>query len=428
MFIEIKNQGEMDLNALVLIGASTKRGDPTKIGYFGSGLKYAMAVLIRYGVMPRIYIGNRLVDIQVNKREFRGHTFSQIMIDGEATSLTAEMGIDWEAWFAIRELYCNAVDEGECTLKIVDSETPQAGTTSIYIDNTANIFDELLLNWDKYFSEKRHDVMLTGKIDEHPNGFKAFFGGDEYVIYRRGVRCYHSKQKCLYHYDISRLDINEARTIRQSYDATWEPCRWLAVHADREAIKNVFDNWRDTIESHFPWESLCEYLSPTWLEVLGGRRMVVDLYAGNYLKEISQGNCVVLPSTLCHAIKKRWPKESHIVGMSDNYGNFLVVEKTPRQQSYIDNAIAFLFECGITVDQPVEVALFEDKSLLGAAVGGKILLSIECMEKGKREVVSTMFEEYIHIKHEVADCSRAMQQILFDKIITLYEEKTKVFL
>lgn len=429
MFIEIKNTGEMDINALVLIGASTKRGDSSKIGFFGSGLKYALAVLIRNGVMPKIFIGKREVAITIEKREFRNQTFSQIYIDGEPTSLTVEMGIDWEPWFAIRELYCNAIDEGQCSLKITEDLTPEDGSTSIYVENVNNIFNELLLNWDKYFSEKRHDLMFSAA------GIKAYSGDHgedvkdrEYIMYRRGVRCHHQKAKCLYHYDLVDVDINESRTLKMSYDATWAPVKMLALHADREVVKNIFDNWKDTMESHFPWESHAELLNETWLEVLGGRRCIVDLYAGSFLSEIAKGNCIVLPASLCHAMRKRWPKNVHVVGHSDNQGNYLVIEKSVRHMSYIDTARTFLFDCGYPVDMPVDVAIFEDKEVMGAAVNDRILISHECMERGKRAVTVCMLEEYIHIKYQVTDMSRAMQNLLFEKMMELYEEKTKVYL
>ena len=45
--IKITSKGEIDERAFSLLGASSKRDDNTKIGMFGSGLKYSLAYLLR---------------------------------------------------------------------------------------------------------------------------------------------------------------------------------------------------------------------------------------------------------------------------------------------------------------------------------------------------------------------------------------------
>ena len=44
------------------------------------------------------------------------------------------MGIDWETWFAIRELYCNALDEGEAKIGISQTLKGEDGKTKIYVE------------------------------------------------------------------------------------------------------------------------------------------------------------------------------------------------------------------------------------------------------------------------------------------------------
>jgi hypothetical protein len=46
-YLLIENKGEIDINALILMGGTTKREDESKIGFFGSGNKYAIALLLR---------------------------------------------------------------------------------------------------------------------------------------------------------------------------------------------------------------------------------------------------------------------------------------------------------------------------------------------------------------------------------------------
>jgi hypothetical protein len=56
-YIRIKNDGHIEPEALYLIGASTKVNDPTKIGQFGSGNKYALAYLLRSGYNVKVFAG-----------------------------------------------------------------------------------------------------------------------------------------------------------------------------------------------------------------------------------------------------------------------------------------------------------------------------------------------------------------------------------
>ena len=117
----IENKGELDVSSLILLGASTKREDDSKIGFFGSGNKYAIATLIRMGVGFRIFSGNNEVVITTNDINFRGRTFKQILIDGQQTSLTTDMGPQWEEWMALREWVSNSLDEGQSNI-VTDTE------------------------------------------------------------------------------------------------------------------------------------------------------------------------------------------------------------------------------------------------------------------------------------------------------------------
>jgi len=46
-YLKFKNNGEIQLEAITLLGASTKRTDNNKIGFFGSGNKFAILIAIR---------------------------------------------------------------------------------------------------------------------------------------------------------------------------------------------------------------------------------------------------------------------------------------------------------------------------------------------------------------------------------------------
>ena len=53
-YILVQNDEEIDILAFNLIGASTKRDDDNKIGFFGSGLKYSLAYALRNNIEIKI--------------------------------------------------------------------------------------------------------------------------------------------------------------------------------------------------------------------------------------------------------------------------------------------------------------------------------------------------------------------------------------
>lgn len=109
------NQGELDIRAVTTFGLSVKKND-NPIGYFGTGLKYAIAVLLREGCEIEIYSGKTQFKFYSQKDMFRGEECELIFMDGDDADhhqlpFTMALGRNWELWQAYRELYCNALDE-----------------------------------------------------------------------------------------------------------------------------------------------------------------------------------------------------------------------------------------------------------------------------------------------------------------------------
>ena len=182
----IQNKGEIEIESLFLLGASTKRNDDKKIGMFGSGNKYAIAALLRKEIPFRIFSGLTEFKITTQKVKFRENNFNVIYINGEKTSLTTDLGHEWETFFCLRELISNAIDENEYSIKINSEVHPEINTTKIYIEETEEI-TEILKNISKYFC-----------FNENPiNTFNTYYGNvsiynhdnDEEIFYRKGIRC-----------------------------------------------------------------------------------------------------------------------------------------------------------------------------------------------------------------------------------------------
>lgn len=420
-YLKISNEGLIDLNAFYLIGASTKRGEDGKIGFFGSGLKYGLAVLLRNKVDIQIYRDMERIKLSTRKKNFRGKEFNQIYIASKMTGLTLEMGIDWDVWYSIREIYSNSLDEPGSNIEVVEEIIPEFDKTCFFIEINAQIQD-LLSNWEKFFSQKREDLVFMN------DDLKVFCGGDEYILYRKGIRCHYRKYPSLFHYDMKDIEINESRTLKSSIDDTWHTAEVVMRNANKEIIRKIYDNEtsnKRTMEHMFRWRE--GWFNEDWLKVIGGRRLVVKEMAGHYQKEIAEGNVLILRKELVDALVKQFKNKIEVIGASDNFGEFHIIEANQKQRNYINEAKEFLARAGVHFSNPVEVAVFEDKSILGSVNGDTILIADRCFEQGKKEVCEALYEEYVHVRYKYNDCTRNFQTFLINQIVSMMEEKQGVY-
>ena len=115
--ITFSNPGTFDLRSATLIGASAKQCEDS-IGLFGTGLKYAIAILLREQQKITIISQGEesspptTYTFTTKEISMRGKSFSIICCNGEELSYTTEYGKKWELWQALRELYANCLDEG----------------------------------------------------------------------------------------------------------------------------------------------------------------------------------------------------------------------------------------------------------------------------------------------------------------------------
>jgi len=161
--------------------------------------------------------------------------------------------------------------------------------------------------------------------------------------------------------------------------------------------------------------------------VIGNRRLIKHEVSGHFKDEQAKGNCLILSTFLIRALKSQFGKQVVVVGeVGDNCG-FTILNKTEKQDNYIKESLDFLKKSGYEIEYPIEVCSFQDDGILGQAVGKKILISEHTFQQGKKKVTETIYEEFLHIKHGFSDCSRDMQEHLFNQIISMMEEKIGVY-
>lgn len=209
-YLKISNKGVLDPRLIFLMGGTTKSNDTTKIGTFGTGLKYAISFLIRNNVDFRLFVGEDEVIFNTESQTIGDNSFEEIYCNGKSMNITTHYGHQWVAWEALREIWCNSLDEGYENRSVVDSRSKIVGkdnTTTIYIQMTKEIKD-VVDNWGTYFlnATPLFEDETVGIFNNCNNPLKLY--KNTVLIDSSGV------YKSLFNYDIKGAELNELRQYR----------------------------------------------------------------------------------------------------------------------------------------------------------------------------------------------------------------------
>lgn len=362
-YLKIQNNGVLDIRLVALMGGSTKIGDKFKIGQFGTGLKYTLAYLFRNNIDFKIYSGEALVTLTTDHENINETNFEIICIDGHRTSITTGMGLQWDAWMIIRELWCNALDEGGNIKEVVTSIGGLEGKTTFYIQITPEI-QNVIDNWRSYFIHTYDPLWENEKYAIHINKTDG-----PLQVYKNGVLIYQNTDvKSLFLYDIKQADINELREFRGSVH--WEVMKALE-NPGKEVISyflnNITDKCFEGSELEYDW-----YTSFTsiWKETIGQNRIAesgsYDYYR-EHGAEIDFSNVLQLPKKVYKALIKSFDGLG-VLAMSDSKVEFYQVEKTGAQESIIE-CLSILNEAGYKYDAEIvfKHGIFKDHKKLTAS-------------------------------------------------------------
>ena len=433
-FIKIVSKGEIDEKAFYLLGASSKRDDKSKIGMFGSGLKYSLAYLLREKIPFRVFSGYREIKFTTKSENFRDKEFSIICVNDKETSLTTDMGgIDWNSWSVIREIYSNALDESEANIKVVNAKyiqnlKPVEDFTTFYIEITES-FQEIIDNWELYFSEKRKDLIYN---DDKSNNL--YNGGDKLIIYRKGIRCHFDSSKPLFNYDLSWVKINESRILSSEWDFKYNLVGFLRPIENDDVVHRIIYNINNHWEKNLDWTYWSHIpFSEKWLEQIGDKYLIPYENAGFWETEIKElkSRVIILPNNLIQALKECFGDKVKCIGddADNSKGDKKIINELNKREKYLlDESLKFLSDVGYEVKYPIKICKFVKTETLGQAENETIFLSDKVLTMGKREIINTIIEENQHLKTGFQDETRAFQTDLINLAITFMEEKLGKYL
>jgi hypothetical protein len=390
-----RNPGEIDIRGATIAGLSAKDTE-NPIGFFGTGLKIAIASILRLGGTVTIFSGLTRHDFAAEAIDFRGQAFSQVVMtttlpgDADGTpavlGFTTEYGKTWEPWMIFREPYANMLDE-EGTLTLGYGENPEAGFTTIIVRCPALMspyHDRDAIILPPNFPAVHTDA--TCRVALQPAN----------SIYYRGVRV--RDVACLLTWNVlTALDITEDRTLKYGWrhKDTCSAATMKCTH--EETIFRVIMAADGTYEASFEFPAYGDH-SPEFLTV-----------AMRCYKKAPRRHVRLKAFIEQHAPKLVEPAK---------------VPLSKVQTMQLAKAVRLVAAMGVEVDG-VDISVRDlGIDCLGQYHHGtdKVYLSPEVFSQGTKQVLSTLFEELTHRDTQKADLTYSMQTYLFNKIVDMYEE------
>ena len=428
-YLKISNKGCLDIRLVSLMGGTTKDNDKYKIGQFGSGLKYTLAYVLRNNIDFKIFIDGKEVKLSFVTENIQGEDFDIITVNGEKTSITTKMGKDWKPWMIVRELYSNALDEGDAKFEIYkydftkiyggytkeDFEEYSApmNNTCFFIELTPE-FLEVYNNWSKYFIVGNEPMYENNRFAFHPCKGNL-------LIYKQGILIHEDKDfKSIFNIDIKNADINELREYKGLLH--WDFADALASIDDKKTIEYLLENLIADVESKY-YESKCEIdnsyykrtMSDAWKQVIGEAK-IIDRETLNKLEgknaNVDLSNIIVLPKAIYLALSSKFEGISAI-RVASKIGEFYEIFDSELELK-VKQALVILEESGYFI-HPELTFLFGEfgaKNTLARIDLDKkeILISQKMKDKSMFEFVAMLIEENEHFQTGYSDETREFQQ------------------
>lgn len=392
--IVFENHGEIDIRSISTFGVSVKEGD-NPIGFFGTGLKYAIAVLLRTGHGITIQSGETVVEFGTQRESVRGQEFDFITMAINGASpipmgFTTELGKTWEVWMAYREIACNCKDESGKAFQGKGDLPPSIGMTRVLV--TGDAFADVHTNRRDYLLEDEPDVVI-GRIEVRKRPSFAYF--------YRGVRVMNQQRPSLYTYNqTSHLELTEDRTVKHSW-SVWQQLASSILECEDEAfLHSVLTAPTDAFEASidFDWSGLTP--GATFMKVM--RDCVSDRLTKLNVSALKKFN------EFCKELIQ--PRE---------------IALTNVQRVSMERAHDFCARIGFQIRDayPIKVVETLGEGCLGLAKDQTIYIAERVFHLGgAKQLASTLIEEYLHLRQGWHDCTRDLQSFLFDKVVSLGEE------
>lgn len=395
-YVIFENDGEIDVRTIKTFGVSAKNNS-NPIGFFGTGMKYAIAILLRNEQEISIFSGEEVYRFKSELEVIREKNFEMIYMNDNPMPFTTHLGTNWQMWQAFRELYCNCLDERGKVYLADEEPSPEKGKTFFVVKGAD--FEEEFYDKDQIFLNiDRKKILHEGAVD--------IYWGESRSIYYRGVRVADLPEPSMYTYNVKEhLALTEDRTLQSPFIVFTKIACETTRLKDRGVIRNILTSSKNKFEHKLDYG----YMS------FGGGKTPTEDFLVVMNEEFQNNNDSLNWSA------RNWNKQILQQNASKYFERDEMTEVEEKQLSR-----ARLI-CGKVHDDfsdyPVVIVktLGQETLALADRNDQKIVVSKACFKLGTKFLVSTLLEEYTHLKTGYSDMTREMQTHLFDTITTMVE-------
>ena len=322
----------------------------------------------------------------------------------------------------VRELYSNALDEGEAKYELTEIIEGTKGTTEFYLELTPPIL-EVYNSWDKFFIVGKEPFYEDDRVKIYPHTGAL-------KIYKQGIFIKSlDKEDSLFCYDIKDASINELREYQGALE--YDLSRIIAGLRDPKVIQYYIENLKEGMfEYTIDYDYWSVRLNDTWGNTLKGCKVIhqkaMEQIESRGIKVDKSAN-IVVPEKLYKALTRTFEgigalRVSKAVNDFYEIYNERLHDKVKKAQKLLEDAGYFIepeltYIYGVFGDKNVLAKVDLDKK--------KIYLSEKNLDKDLFSICTTLVEENEHYKTGLDDETRAFQQHFIDLYTNSIIEKSK---
>lgn len=272
VMVVFETPGVIDIRALTTFGVHSKPNTQSPIGHFGTGLKYAIAVILRHKLNVTLFIGDTEYVFYTKTAQFRDTEIEAIRMKKRTGLLsrwqytdmpfTTQLGKNWELWQAYRELHANTLDEnGVIYLTDIQLQTARSYTRFIV---SGEAFVDVYRERNRIFLPE--GLVLNGGNENDGLNVQVIKEPSKH-IYWRGMRVMDLEFPSIYTYNIlDKIDLTEDRTAKYAFLVEAKIVEHIAQSDDMQLIAEVTQASDKFFEGHISWDYIYSAPGQSYLD------------------------------------------------------------------------------------------------------------------------------------------------------------------